>query len=281
MSIWFEEGNEFGDGYLLKLKVSKVIYKSQSQFQSIEIFENPLFGKVLLLDDIIQVTEKDEKNYHEMFSHVPLFSHPSPKNVIVIGGGDGGNIREIVKHSSIEKIVLCELDSEVVSTCRKYLPELTAGLDDPRVIIEYKDGCKYVQDHKSTFDIILVDSTDPIGPSEVLFKEPFFKDMKSALRPGGIIVTQAENFHHPEQKKVILDLFKFVPNLFKYAKYYFTLVPTYATGTMGFTFLSDEPYFQKQPRPCTIDNLEYYNTEIHKAAFCLPTGFAKVLYGEK
>lgn len=274
MNIWYTEGLEIEKGRKISYRVTKTLDSIRTPFQKIDVFETQSFGRMFTLDDVTMVTEFDEHSYHEMIAHVPMMSHPNPKTVLVIGGGDGGTVREVLKHPSVEEVVLCEIDKGVVDACYDYFPEISAALKDKKVTHYYDDGAKYAREHKGKFDIILVDSSDPVGPAEVLFKEPFYRDMATALSETGIIATQAESFwYHGD---VIASLFEFIPKIFSEYGYYYTTIPTYPSGIIGFTFLSNRinPY-SVSPDPARIPpGLKYYSAEMHKSAFVLPE-FAK------
>jgi spermidine synthase len=180
-------------------------------------------------------------------------------------------VREIVKHS-VKTVTLCEIDKEVIRLSREYFPGLVSGLDDPRVHVVYEDGARFMKNHKNAFDVIIVDSTDPFGPGEVLFREEFYRDMYAALTGDGIVITQSESMYY--DKKIIEHLFSFNRTIYPIVKYYYTLVPTYPSGIIGFSFCSKRHDPLKNVRPCGLKDLRYYTEKIHKAAFVLP-GFMK------
>jgi spermidine synthase len=271
MGLWFQDCIEFGHGSTLSIKIKDVLYHGRSRFQEIAILETEKMGRLMVLDGVTMLTEYDEFAYHEMISHVPLLVHPKPTRVLVIGGGDGGTVREVLKHPEVETVHLCEIDEGVVTACRRYLPSLAAGLDDPRVTIFYEDGARFVADHPTSYEVIIVDSTDPVGPGQVLFQAPFYDHMKKALTDQGIAVTQCESMylHRP----VIEGVFAFARKLYPRLGYYYTLVPTYPSGMIGFFFCSKEldPLSEiDENRSARLQDLKYYSPEIHRAAFCLP-----------
>ena len=274
MAIWGEEVREISRGKTLKFRITKHLHSKRSKFQQIDVVDTQFYGRMLLLDGVIMLSESDEFSYHEMSSHVPILSHPDPKRVLVIGGGDGGVVREVIKYSCIEHVHLCEIDEEVVSVCKKYFPSISSGLSDPRVSVGYEDGAEYAKKHQAEYDIIIVDSTDPVGPGIVLFQEPFYRSMKGCLRKNGIAITQSESFF--DEPRIIQSLCSFVPSVFKYWGYYWTCVPTYPSGIIGFSFVSDsvDPYNLEIDSNRIPKDLRYYNKEIHKAAFSVPE-FAK------
>lgn len=269
--VWIEDQYGISKGRTLRLKVTKSIEKVESKFQMIEVLESKAFGKVLLIDGIIMLTEADEFCYHEMIAHVPLCVHPQVKKVLVIGGGDGGTVREILKHNKVKEIEVCEIDSRVIELSKKHFPGLANSFEDPRVKIYFQDGSKFIQTRKNKYDIIIVDSSDPIGPAEVLFKREFYQAMYQALTAEGIVVTQAESFFYNEE--VIRSLFSFIKEIYPIAEYYYTMVPTYPSGIIGFTFCSKKyhPLDDFNPeRVLKLSNLKYYNSDIHRASFILP-----------
>ncbi|MDD9954316.1 MAG: polyamine aminopropyltransferase [Candidatus Woesearchaeota archaeon] len=234
----------------------------QSDFQNIAVYNSKAFGKMLLLDGVINVTEFDEFAYHEMLVHVPLTVHPNPKKVLVIGGGDGGTVRELLKHY-VEEIHVCEIDKEVVSIAKKHFPSLAQAFDDPKVTIFHEDGAKFIKNKQ--YDIILVDSSDPWGPAEALFTEEFYSTMHNALADNGIAVTQSEAMFY--DKELIQKIQTFSKKIFPIVHYYYTMVPTYPSGSIGFSFCSKGPQHKAQKN---VPNCTYYTKEIHDAAFILP-----------
>jgi spermidine synthase len=271
MGLWFQDCIEFGHGCTLSIKIKNVLYRGRSRFQEIAILETEKMGRLLVIDGVTMLTEFDEFAYHEMISHVPLLVHPKPSRVLVIGGGDGGTVREVLKHPEVEAVHLCEIDEGVVKASREYLPSLASGLDDPRVRIFYEDGAKFVAERPHSYEIIIVDSTDPVGPGQVLFQEPFYADMKRALTGEGIAVTQCESLylHRP----VIEGVYAFARKLYPKLGYYYTLVPTYPSGMIGFFFCSKklDPLGEiNENRAAKLQGLRYYSPGLHKAAFALP-----------
>lgn len=271
LDLWFQDSIEFGHGCSIRIKIKNVLYHARSRYQEIAILETEKLGRMLIIDGITMLTEWDEFAYHEMITHVPLLVHPKPAKVLIIGGGDGGTVREVLKHPEVEKVHICEIDEEVVKACRKYLPSLASSLDDPRVKILYEDGARFVAEQSETYDIIIVDSTDPIGPGQILFHENFYKDMKKALSKQGIAVTQCESiFLH---QHVIKGVFSFAQKLFPKLAYYYTLIPTYPSGVIGFFFCSlkrDPLQDIEQHRAERLKDLKYYTPHVHRSAFTLP-----------
>ncbi len=251
-------------------KARKVLYEKKSAFQRIEIIENDFYGRVLFLDGLVQTTEKDEFFYHEMLVHPALSCHFRPEKVMIIGGGDGGALREVLRHP-VQKAWLVEIDQEVIRACEKFFPWLDEALSDPRAELAIADGFEFIQRTTEKFDVIIVDSSDPVGPSAILHDRDFYARLKKALKPGGIIAAQAgSQWLHLEEH---LKKASFLGRLFKLARFYFGPVPTYPVGTWCYNFLSDriDPLAVKKLRIPT--GLRYYNEEIHRASFALPAFF--------
>lgn len=270
--IWIEEKLEIKNGRALRVRITKSLEKIKSEFQEIEVVESQSFGKILLIDGVIMLTEADEFCYHEMIAHVPLCVHPKAQKVLVIGGGDGGTVREILKHDNVKEVDVCEIDEKVIEISKRHFPNLANSFNDPRVKIYCEDGNKFIKEHKDEYDIIIVDSSDPIGPAEVLFRREFYEAMFQALKDDGMVVTQAESFFY--HSKIIKSLFSFIKDIYPISEYYYTLVPTYPSGVIGFTFCSKKYHpindFD-ETEALKLTDLRYYNKDIHKAAFNLPT----------
>jgi len=278
MSNWFEEKLELKDGRLIKIQYKELLDSVKSEYQKIDVYDTVPFGKMLVHDDVIMVTEFDEAHYHEMIVHVALNVHANPRQVLVIGGGDGGTLREVLKHKQVQTAHLCEIDGQVIEICKKHFPNLSCSFDDPRVEVFLEDGAAFVKKRENFYDVIIVDSSDPIGPAEVLFQEQFYKNMFNALSHDGIVITQSESFlyHRHIIKNIVASNKKIFPLYF----YYYTMVPTYPSGVIGFSFCSKKYHPIEDFNPEKADaltGLKYYNKEIHKAAFVLPQGFAKFL----
>jgi len=278
MDLWFQDSIEFDHGCSLHIKIKDVLYHSRSKYQQIAIMETEKLGRILVIDGITMLTEYDEFAYHEMISHVPLLVHPKPSRVLIIGGGDGGTAREVLKHPEVEMVHVCEIDEEVVKACRKYLPSLASSLDDDRVQVFYEDGAQFITKHSESYEIIIVDSTDPLGPGQILFQEKFYRKMKRALSVEGIAVTQCESIYLHQH--VIREIFSFAKKLYPKLGYYYTLIPTYPSGLIGFFFCSlrrDPLEDIKTSRAERLKDLRYYSPEIHRSSFTLPR-FAEDLF---
>jgi len=267
MELWYTEFQTSGVG--ITCKTTKTYHSEKTEYQEMALIETEQFGKMLVLDGTVQTTIEDEFIYHEMITHVPLFTHKNPKTALVIGGGDGGAIREIIKHPSIEKAVLVEIDGRVVEISKKYLPEISCALGDIRVEVCITDGIKYVKEHKNQFDIIMVDSTDPVGPAVGLFAKDFYKAVYEALTQDGVFVAQTESpFFH---KDLIKGVYGDVKSIFPIVRLYTCSIPTYPSGYWSFT-MGSKKYEPLEADSDLMDEIEtrYYCKDIHKAAFALP-----------
>ncbi|AJD31585.1 MULTISPECIES: polyamine aminopropyltransferase [Clostridium] len=267
MDMWLKE-NQISDP-VLHYKFTKTLLNKKTPFQELTIVQSETLGNILLLDGIVQTTEKDEYVYHEMITHIPLFTHPNPKKVLVVGGGDGGTIREVLKHPSIEKAVLCEIDEEVIKASKEFLPTISCGLDNPKCEIFIGDGIKYVHEHKNEFDIIIIDSTDPFGAAEGLFGGSFYKEIYQALTAEGIFVAQTETpFYLPE---VVKKVYNDAKTIFPITKLFMAAIPTYPSGYWSFTIGSKKLDPTVSNLSDTIDiETKYYTKALHKASFVLP-----------
>ncbi|MFA6988778.1 MAG: polyamine aminopropyltransferase [Candidatus Gastranaerophilaceae bacterium] len=276
MDLKYTELSDEGLG--ITIKVNSTLYHAQSEFQAIDILDTPALGKMLILDGLVMTSERDEYFYHEMIAHIPMNSHPAPKQVLVIGGGDGGTVREVLKHPSVERVVLCEIDGLVVEACKEFLPTIAGKLDDPKVELQIRDGIEYIKTQKNTFDIILIDSTDPMGPGVGLFTEDFYTDVKAALKQGGIMSAQSES-PFADQKEIKL-MYPLLKKVFPIVKTFVGPMPTYPGGYWSWAFCSNtvEPLsFIDEKRVKLIQSgSKLYNIDIHKAAFALPN-FVKEL----
>lgn len=279
---WFREiSDTMWPGQAMTLRVKKILHTEKSKYQDVLVFESTDYGNVLVLDNAIQVTERDEFSYQEMIAHLALNSHPNPKKVLVIGGGDGGVLREVVKHPSVEEATLCDIDEAVIRLSKKYLPKMAASYDHPKVKTFIGDGFKFLDEYKDTFDVIITDSSDPEGPAESLFQKPYFQLLHDALTANGVISTQAESIwlHLP----IIKDLKKACSEVFPVAEYAFTTIPTYPSGQIGFMVCSkDASANVRKPLRSLPDADEeklyqYYNKYVHEASFVLPTWANKEL----
>lgn len=267
-------------GFGIAIKAGKVLFSEQSDFQKVEIFETESkLGRVLTLDDLMMTTEGDEFHYHEMIAHIPMMHHKCPKSVLVIGGGDGGTVREVLKHKTVERVVLCEIDGMVIDACKKYLPTISCGLDDPRVEILVQDAIEYIKDKKNEFDIVLIDSTDPMGPGEGLFTEEFYTNVKNSLKDGGIVAAQSES--PVVNKEEIKKMYNLLKKVFPICSTYTSNIPTYPGGYWAWAFCSEnvEPlsYFAEDRYEDIAKSCKIYNKDYHNARFALPNYLKELL----
>lgn len=255
----------------LALKVDQVLHHEQTQHQELHVIECGPLGRVMLLDGIIQVSELDEAGYHEMLVHVPLLTHPAPSRVLIIGGGDGGALREVLKHPTVQRVDLCEIDGQVVEAAQRFFPGLAVGFADPRLKLTIGDGVVFLQETRERYDAILIDSSDPDGPARGLFGPDFYQSAKKALAPGGVAAALAESYYlFPE---LIRETFAVLDGIFPHACYYTAQVPTYNSGVMGFALLTTLAYPLSPPDPMRVGELmplRYYTEAAHRAAFALP-----------
>jgi len=271
---WIEE--VYKDGLSLRLGLKQKLFDGRSDFQRVEIFDSTDHGKVLLNDRAFMLCERDERIYHEMMAHVPLAVHPAAKRVLIIGGGDGGTAREVLRHSSVEQIVLVEIDALVIEACRKFIPQTAAALSDRRVDLKIDDGVEYMKKTSDTFDVILIDSTDPNGAAQPLFGPEFYNDVNRCLNPGGIVIAQGESvFYEQEMQSTLL---KIVHPMFKYTSMFNFSNMTYPGGLWSFLWASKSHHPLSDLRPLDKKiEMYYYNQGVHQAAFQLPEFQAKAL----
>ncbi|WP_233468562.1 polyamine aminopropyltransferase [Zooshikella ganghwensis] len=262
--------------YLQGFVVDKVLFENKTEHQHLIIFENKVFGRVMALDGIIQTTEADEFIYHEMLAHVPIMAHGNAKRVLIIGGGDGGMLREVLKHPHIEHVTMVEIDQQVVDMCREYLPNHSNGaFDDARTHLVIADGVDFVNTTQEQFDVIISDSTDPVGPGEVLFSSRFYDGCKRCLKDGGILVTQ-NGVAYMQLSEVTTTYQRLTP-YFKDVSFYSAAVPTYIGGIMTFAWATNNTQLREQPSADIVQRFKasdiqtrYYNPDIHCGSFALP-----------
>ncbi len=266
MDLWFTEKIEDKTG--LAFKVKSTLHHETSPYQSIDVLDTESFGKMLLLDGAVMLTERDEFIYHEMIVHVPLQTHPRPESLLVIGGGDGGTVREILKHASAGRIDLVEIDLRVVEVCKAFFPRVSSGLADPRVHLQVEDGIAWVSKAKARYDVVLVDSTDPVGPAKGLIEKSFFQDVHASLKEDGIMVAQSESpfFHAPTIQKI----YRTLREVFPIVKMYLAHIPTYPSGLWSFAFCSKRYDPLLHLRAGADLSTRYYNEGVHRSAFSLP-----------
>lgn len=267
------------DGFGISIKIDNVLFSGQSDFQKVDVLESKSLGRILTLDGLMMTTEKDEFFYHEMISHIPMINHKNPETVLVIGGGDGGTVREVLKHKSVKKVVLCEIDGMVIDVCKKFLPTIACGLDDKRVEVVVADAIEFIKDKKQCYDIVLIDSTDPMGPGEGLFTKEFYTNVKNSLKDGGIMAAQSESpFANQKEMQMMYPLLR---SVFPIVDTFTGPIPTYPGGYWSWAYCSvdiqplsylDETRAKEISETCQIYNLDY-----HKARFALPNYVKKLV----
>ncbi len=276
MERWVEE--TLHGGFRVRLKADRVLFDSETEHQHLVIFENSDFGRVMMLDGVVQLSTKDEFVYHEMMAHVPLFAHGEARKVLIIGGGDGGVLREVLRHPEVASATLCEIDQSVIDLCREHFPDVSAGaFDDKRTRVVIADGTKLVAETDERFDVIMVDSTDPIGPGAVLFTKEFYTDCRRALSPGGILVTQngLPFLQAPELKQSV----GYFRDLFDDAFAYLATTPSYFGGSMSFGWATDNKTLRRHDLETIEQRYEtaggfptrYWRPDMQLSAFALPT----------
>ena len=281
MPDWFDETD--AEDLIIRFAIDGVVARQRTDFQDLVIFDSPRFGRALALDGIVQLTEADEFVYHEMIAHVPLLAHGEARRILVIGGGDGGTVREVLKHG-VDRVVMVELDRQVVEACREHLPSVNAGaFEDPRLEMRFEDGVAYVARCEERFDVVVVDSTDPLpGPGEVLFSEAFYADCKRILAPGGVLISQfGMPFLYPD---AVRDARRRLADRFADATLYILAVPVFAGGYMAFGWASDSHALRELPVESLASRLalsgietRFYTPAFHRAAFELPRPIAELL----
>jgi|UniRef100_A0AC35GRE2 spermidine synthase len=280
------DGKEMGGawpGQAFSLQIEKVLFHEKSKYQDVLVFKSKTYGNVLILDGIIQCTERDEFAYQEMLAHLPLFAHPNPKRVLIIGGGDGGILREVLKHSSVEHVTMCEIDEMVIDVSKKYLPGMAEQFGNPKLNLFIGDGFEFLKNHKNEFDVVITDSSDPVGPAESLFGKSYYQLLSESMKDGGILSSQAESvWLHLE---LISHMIEFTKQIFPTVKYASSIMSTYPSGTMGYLIAAkDDRDVTKPARTLTSEEiksmkLKFYNSELHSAAFILPTFVNQALNG--
>jgi spermidine synthase len=267
--------------YRKALHYTHKLVDEQSAFQHIEVYQTDYFGKALVLDGIIQLTELDNPGYHEMITHVPLLAvagarGSGPRRVLIVGGGDGGSLQQVLRYPSVEEAVVCELDQRVVAVCRQQFTAFGDPWADPRTNLVIQDAFEYLKAQESSFDVIISDTTDPIGMAERLFSEEFYGLMWRALTPGGAIATQCEQMFFDAD--LIKEIYQFVRRMARNPAYYHALIPTYPGGGIGFMYGSDTPWTEGLKANFPPGKNNYLNADIHRAAFALPEFFRSQIY---
>ncbi len=279
MELWFTERHTPNVNF--SIKVDRQIYSGRSEFQRIDVFESDEFGRFLTLDGYMMLTEKDEFIYHEMITHVPMAVHPNVRDVLVIGAGDGGVVRELARYDGIQSIDLVEIDELVVEVCKRYLPKTACRLDDPRVSAHYEDGVRFVRSCENQYDLIIVDSTDPFGPGEGLFTKEFYGSCYKALREDGIMVNQHESPFYKEDAAAMQQAHRRIAQSFPVCRVYQAHIPTYPSGHWLFGFASKKyhPVYDLNAAAWNLRGIGtgYYNTKLHAGAFALPNYVERLL----
>lgn len=266
MEVWFTE--ESLPGFRVSAQIKSVVCIKRTKFQELGIFDTVEFGRMLVLDNIIQSTERDEYIYHESLAHVPLFSHPNPEKVLIIGGGDGGTLRETLKHNCVKEATLVDIDGEVIEAAKEYMPQWSTGFSDPRAKVLVANGIDFVRNTDERFDVVLVDSSDPIGPSEALFQPEFYSSIAGVLKPGGMLCAQTES--PIAQPELVRDIFGRIRKCFKITRLYTAPVWTYPGGWWSFTCGSlDKDPLTPLRAPEASWNLKFYSPEMHSRMFTL------------
>lgn len=278
---WFEE--TLHPGLHVRLGIDTLLYRGESEHQRLILFENSEFGRVLALNEVIQTTERDEFIYHEMLSHVPLLAHGGAREVLIVGGGDGGMLEEVLKHRTVARATLVEIDATVIEFSKKYLRAICGdAFEDARAQVIIADGLAHAETTRDRYDVIIVDSTDPIGPSEALFTDRFYRACRRCLAPGGILVTQnGVPFVQGDELSQSLSAMK---SLFADATCYTASVPAYVGGCMAFGWASDRAGLRATPLPVLATRFadagidtRYYTPAVHQAAFALPRYIAELI----
>lgn len=283
MELWYTE--EHTSNVKFSMKVDKQIASLQSDFQRIDVFESYEFGKVLVLDGFLMITEKDEFIYHEMIVHVPMSVNPNIKKVLVIGAGDGGTVRELTCYNTIEQIDMVEIDEKVVEVCKEHIPQTASKLTDERVNLYFEDGLKFVRTKHDEYDLIIVDSTDPFGPGEDLFTKEFYGNCFKALKEDGILVNQHESPYYANDAIAMQRAHEKIKSVFEVAKIYQVHIPTYPSGHWMFGFASKkyDPIKDLKEEAWNSLNIKtkYYNTDLHKGSFAIPNYVKELLNYDK
>ncbi|SYZ72815.1 Spermidine synthase [Candidatus Zixiibacteriota bacterium] len=278
--LWMTELHQGKSG--LTVKINGLVESTQSKFQRIDILDTADFGKMLVLYGSMMVADKDLTSYNEMITHVPIFAHPKPNKVLIIGGGDGGALTNVMKHPEVKSCTMCEIDKMVVEVCKKHFPKLGAGFKDRRAKLVFQDGKKLIETTKEKFDIILLDLSDPIGPAADLFQKKFHRKVYDTLNDDGIMVAQSESPYFNQD--TVRQMYKNLRDIFPIVKMYTAHVPIYPSAYWSFAFCSKkyhpiDDFDYNRYRKLKLTN-NYYNVDIHLGAFCLPE-YVKTLIGEK
>ncbi|MDI6400901.1 polyamine aminopropyltransferase [Balneolaceae bacterium ANBcel3] len=270
--------NEYYHGRTgLTVGVKKILFSEKTPYQKVEVFETDTWGNLMTIDDMVMLSEKDEFVYHEMLVHPTMFAHPNPKRVLIIGGGDGGSAREVLKHPSVEHVDMVEIDEAVVRAAKEHLPEV-GDFENPKLTVLYEDGIRFVEQVEEKYDVIIIDGSDPVGPAVDLFSDSFYKNCSRALSENGILSAQTESPWVASYHPAIKQLFKALESWFKVSSMYLAFIPLYPAGMWSLAYASkgidpQDPEVLERVEKGTKNmapSLKYYNTDIHKGAFALP-----------
>lgn len=267
----------------LTIGLKKLLFSKQSDYQLVEVYETDTWGNLMTIDGMVMLSEKDEFVYHEMISHVALFTHPDPKRVLIIGGGDGGTAREVMKHPSVETVDMVEIDAAVVEASQLHFDGV-GDFDNPKLQVHYEDGIAFVKNVSEPYDVIIIDGSDPVGPAEGLFEKQFYKYCKHALSENGVLTSQTESpwveSYYPSMKKVFTAL----DDLFPVSKMYLSFIPLYPAGmwsmacaTKGTDPLEEEVINRIDKQDKILETLRYYNRDIHTGSFALPNFVKEII----
>ncbi len=279
MEIWFSENHT--DDVKLSIRVNRQLYSVQSDYQRIDVFDTKEFGRVLTLDGYVMLTERDEFVFHEMLVHLPMAVHPNVRKVLIIGGGDGGVIRELSHYPEIQRIDLVELDPLLVEVCKKYLPTTSCCMDEERLNVHCADALRFVRSRENEYDLIIVDSTDPFGPGEILFTKEFYGNCYKALREDGIMIHHNESPYYAEEAAWCQRIHKRVCDIFEESAVYQAHLPSYPSGHWLFGFASKKyhPINDLSAEKWNMRGIHtrYYTTRLHQGAFALPAYVEELL----
>jgi len=245
-------------------KIEEILYKGESKFQDVKIAILEGFGKALILDNVVQFTEKEEFIYHETLAHIPMFTHPNPQNVLIIGGGDGGIAREVLRHQSVKKVFLVDLDEKVTDITREYFPSFRTIFDDKRLTTLYTDGLQFVKESKDKFDVVLIDLTDPVGPAKPLFEEPFYRLVSNVLSDDGIMCCQSESLWY--HNNIIKDIQNSLLKIFPVVDLFTLVTPVYTGYWWGLSYASKSLDPRKSHRTCDVKT-KYYQDDVRAYSF--------------
>ncbi len=273
MTFWLIEDHT--SGYSVKWRIHKTIYTEQTPYQHLAIVDTVEFGRALVLDGIIQITVSDEFIYHEMIAHVPIFTHRNPHRILIVGGGDGGTAREVLKHHTVEKVDLVEIDERVITACRTYLPETARAFEDARINIIIDNGVDYVSRQKDKYDVIIVDSSDPVGPATELFSKEFYGNVFHALKADGLFAAQTDSPFF--SRRIFQRIYQDIKAIFPLVNVYLTCIPSYISGHWSFTLGSKRYHPIRDYRVNNLIETKYYTPELHEACFILPRFFQEML----